>query len=161
MHSPEWLRTYLALQGLLAPALDALWCCQRLPAPRVVFAELQRRLEAAGLTKQLVYSPDSLDVSISTCSVVYWRGQFAIFCELTKQNAPFNFETVRLRVHQADSPGDFATVWTGSTVLRNEWVFSRDKGTWTHLDTLVDGGSRRSAAWLSDLFADLSTVCKE
>jgi len=162
MHSPEWLRTYLALQGLLAPALDALWCGHRLPAPRVVFAELQRRLEATGLAKQLIRTPDSLDASYWTCDVVYWRDQFLVVCTLSKQTAPC-IETVLLRVHRAESfilSDDFERVWS-SPATAGKWSFSRiylltdpalDCFENPHDDHLC------SAAWLSNLCAELSTV---
>ena len=43
MHSPQWLRIYLAHLGLLLPALDALWCTYPLPSCLQVHWEIQCR----------------------------------------------------------------------------------------------------------------------
>jgi hypothetical protein len=47
MHSPQWLRTYMAHLGILLPVLDALWCSCEI-TPQVIREGLRQHLDATG-----------------------------------------------------------------------------------------------------------------
>jgi hypothetical protein len=155
MHSPQWLRTYLALQGLLAPALDALWHCCAAPEPRAAFAALQRRCEAAGLIRQdFLENRPCADVELARA--VYQTGATRLALRLVLFGWCNGIELTRYKssAHALEQ-------------VQSQWEHIRYQHNMDNMELMqhrassADDGHDRIvnynhvAAWLSDLLAEL------
>src|SRR3990170_993249 len=121
MHSPQWLRIYLAHLGLLLPALDAMWCTYQLPEPITVIRQLRQRIEAAGHSGEQTICGSIPGVSLATdwqCDTVPCKLMLSPICAIIE----LSIDKVWLYWPSNDEPLMSGTL--GSVVARSPVVWT-------------------------------------